>query len=91
MDSMLMFTDAAGNACSLGDATYRFGPYMRRGIPADPITGLGAAVGDIVVTSTGAPIVPAAATGGWAYDTVSGQIVMNSNAVDSRGAAYSTH
>ncbi len=92
MDSMLMFTDVAGNACSLGDAaTYRFGPYMRKAIPADPITGLGSAAADIVVTNTGAAIAPAAATGGWAYDTVSGQIVMNSNATDTRGNAYSTH
>lgn len=92
MDSLLMYTDANGNACSLGDTTtYRFGPYVRKGIPADPITGRGSVAGEIVVTATGAAIAPAAATGGWAYDTVSGQIVMNSNAVDARGNAYSTH
>ena len=33
----------------------------------------------------------AAPVGGWAYDTKSGQIVMNSNAPDTRGKAYSTH
>ncbi len=92
MDSLLMYSDVAGNTCTLGDTTiYRFGPYVRKAIPADPITGKGSVVGEIVVTNTGAVIAPAAATGGWAYDTVSGQIVMNSNAVDSRGAVYSTH
>ncbi len=92
MDSMLMYSDASGNTCSLGDATtYRFGPYVRKGIPADPITGKGSLAAEIVVTNTGAAIAPAAATGGWAYDTLSGQIVMNSNAVDSRGNAYSAH
>ena len=87
-DSMLMYSDAAGQTCTLSDATdYKFGPYLRKAIPSDAITGSTA----IVVTSTGAPIAPAAATGGWAYDTKSGQIVMNSNATDSKGAAYSTH
>jgi len=92
MDHLVMASDASGNSCSVGDpTTFKYGPYIRKGIPNDPITGKGSAVADIVVTSTGAPIAPAAATGGWAYDTKSGQIVMNSNANDSKGKAYSTH
>lgn len=92
MDHMLMASNAAGQTCSLGDpAVYKFGPYLRKGIPADPITGKGGVVADIVVTTTGAAIVPAAATGGWAVDTKSGQIVMNSNALDSKGVALSKH
>jgi prepilin-type N-terminal cleavage/methylation domain-containing protein len=96
MDHLLMASDALGHTCSLSDGvTYKFGPYLRKGIPPDPITGtggnlVGAVAAGIVVTSTGAPIVPAAATGGWAVDTKSGQIVMNSNALDSKGKAYST-
>jgi general secretion pathway protein G len=92
IDSLVMYSDVAGNTCTLGDAViYKFGPYVRRKVPADPITGKGSIAADIVVTSTGAPIAPAAATGGWATDTKSGQIVMNSNALDSKAAAYSTH
>jgi len=91
MDSLLMYSDAAGTTCSVADATHRFGPYIRRGVPADPITGKGALIAEVVVTSTGAALAPAAATGGWAYDTKSGQIVMNSNANDSKAKAYSTH
>ncbi len=92
MDHLLMYSDASGNTCSVGDTTtFRFGPYLRKGIPTDAITGKGSAVGDIVVQTTGAPLAPAAATGGWAYDTKSGQIVMNSNATDSKSKAYSTH
>ena len=92
MDHLLMYSDASGNTCSVGDTTtFKFGPYLRKGIPTDAITQKGSVVGDIVVTTTGAPIAPAAATGGWAYDTKSGQIVMNSNANDSKAKAYSTH
>lgn len=91
MDHLLQYSNAAGQTCTVGDATFKFGPYIRKGIPADPIMQKGSVVGEITVTSTGAPIVPGAATGGWAYDTKSGQIVMNSNANDSKGKAYSTH
>jgi len=92
MDHLLMASDAAGNTCSLSDATtFKYGPYVRKGIPPDPITGKGAAVAEIIATSTGAALAPAAATGGWAVDTQSGQIVMNSNALDSKGKTYSTH
>ena len=92
MDHLLMASDAAGNTCSIGDTTtFKYGPYLRKGIPPDAITGKGSLPAEIVVTTTGAPIAPAAATGGWAVDTKSGQIVMNSNANDSKGKAYSTH
>ena len=92
-DHMLMYSDASGNACSLGDATYKYGPYLRKAVPNDAISNpsKGSVVGDIVVTSAGTPLAPAAATGGWAYDTKSGQIVMNCNATDSKTKAYSTH
>ena len=91
IDHMLMYSDANGKTCSIGDATFKYGPYLRKGFPHASLTGKGSVTADIVVTSTGAPIVPAAATGGWAYDTKSGQIVMNSNANDTRGKAYYTH
>lgn len=92
MDHLLMYSDASGNGCSVGDATtFRFGPYLRKGIPNDAVTGKGSAAGEIVVTNAGSPLAPAAATGGWAYDTKSGQIVMNSNGTDTKGKVYSTH
>jgi prepilin-type N-terminal cleavage/methylation domain-containing protein len=92
IDSMTQYSDAAGNTCTVGDAVvYKFGPYLRKNVPPDPITGKGSVAADIVVTTTGEPIAPAAATGGWATDTKSGQIVMNSNALDSKSVAYSTH
>ncbi len=92
MDQLLTYTNASGQACTLGDAiTFKYGPYFRKGIPSDSITGKGSVAADIVVTTAGTPLAPAAATGGWAYDTRSGQIVMNSNALDSKNNAYSTH
>ena len=45
----------------------------------------------IAVSTTGMPLAPASNVMGWIYNTVTGQIVMNSNSTDSKGAAYSTH
>ncbi len=87
-DQMTMSSDVTGKTCTVPDAvTYRYGPYLRKGIPADPIK----QISTVVVTSAGTPLAPAADTGGWAYDTVSGQLVMNSNKTDSKAKAYSTH
>ena len=77
-----MYSDVSGKACSLGNLTiFKYGPYFRKGIPSDPIK----QISTVVVTSAGAPLIPSADTGGWLYDTLSGQIVMNSNANDSKG------
>lgn len=91
MDQLLMPSDANGNTCTVADTTYKFGPYLRKGIPNDGITGKGSLAAEIDVKVTGAALAPTAATGGWQYDNKSGQIVMNSNANDSKGKAFSTH
>jgi prepilin-type N-terminal cleavage/methylation domain-containing protein len=87
IDQLTKFSSAAGTTCSGADPTTLLGPYLRKGFPAEPISSSAA----IAVATSGTPLAPAAATGGWAYDVKTGQIVMNSNAVDSKGAAYSTH
>jgi len=87
IDQLTKYSSASGTTCSGADPTTLLGPYLRKGVPADPITNSAA----IAVATAGTPLAPAAATGGWAYDNKTGQIVMNSNATDSKGAAYSTH
>jgi prepilin-type N-terminal cleavage/methylation domain-containing protein len=90
IDQLTLYTDANGAACGIGDATYKYGPYLRKGIPADSIK----SVATLAVPGsccTGAPLAPAADTGGWLYDTKSGQIVMNSNGTDSKTRAWTTH
>lgn len=90
IDQMTMYSTASGATCTLGDSTnYKFGPYIRKGIPADSI--LNSAAVALNPGTAGSPLAPAAATGGWMYDYKSGQIVMNSNGNDSKGKAYSTH
>ena len=89
VDQLTLYTNAAGQACTQGGGAFKYGPYVRRGIPNEPINQRGSTAAQITVTATGAPIAPSAATGGWAYDSVSGQFVMNSNALGSDGRAFS--
>jgi general secretion pathway protein G len=86
-DQLTKYSSASGTTCSGADPTTLLGPYLRKGFPSEPITNSAA----LAVATAGTPLAPAAATGGWSYDVKTGQIVMNSNAVDSKGAAYSTH
>jgi general secretion pathway protein G len=87
IDQLTKYSSASGTTCSGADPTTLLGPYLRKGFPAEPINNSAA----IAVATAGTPLAPAAATGGWSYDVKTGQIVMNSNAADSKGAAYSTH
>ncbi|MGB7815391.1 MAG: type II secretion system protein [Methylotenera sp.] len=94
IDQMTMYTDASGGTCDRSVTAEKMvlGPYLRKGVPAEPINNKGSIAAEIVMQLTGAPLpVPATGANGWAYDTKSGQIYMNSPANDSKTKAYSTH
>jgi prepilin-type N-terminal cleavage/methylation domain-containing protein len=82
------YSNAAGQTCSAPAPGFKYGPYLRQGLPSEPIHNTNA----VVVTQAGTPIV-ATAVGGWAYDTQSGQFIMNStdNDTGNPARAYSTH
>lgn len=87
------FSSAGGTTCTASNISATpanntvLGPYLRKGIPADPIKN----VATIAVSTAGLPLVPAVQVGGWAYDVKTGQIVMNSDADDSKTKKYYTH
>lgn len=88
MTSQLAFyTNVAGQACTGADPQTKLGPYLRKGIPPDPITGTTTTV---TIQATGAPLA-AANTGGWKYDNKSGQIIIDHTGNDSKGVAYATY
>ena len=91
IDQLIMASDASGNTCTAADTNYRFGPYLRGAIAVEPISGKGTKAAEIIVTTTGAPVTPTAATGGWAYDSKTGQLFANSNTPDVKGKPISTH
>ncbi|GAC1415464.1 MAG: hypothetical protein NVSMB6_17780 [Burkholderiaceae bacterium] len=88
VDQMTQASTVAGATCTLADTlNNKYGPYIRGALPADPITNSTA----ITISSNGAPAAPTVTTGGYLYDIVSGKLMINSSALDSKGRAYYTH
>lgn len=82
------FTDPDGDEAATKDATHIHGPYLKKGVPADPITGSNA----VAVVSAGAlGLAGTGSTGGWKYDSVTGEIIMNHTGLDPNGTGYDKH
>ena len=85
MDQLTLYTDAAGGACSVSDATnHRFGPYLKKAdIPTDPFLNVSAlevvAAGDLAMTASADP-----GPGGFKYDSQTGKIIINLRAEENR-------
>ena len=84
---LTMYTNAAGQACSTTDATFKFGPYLNTaelgeaGIPNNPITATNAV---LVVSDGNLSMTSAVTTGGWKYDNVAGKLIADHSAYDDR-------
>jgi prepilin-type N-terminal cleavage/methylation domain-containing protein len=84
-DQMQYSSNAAGQTCSIAGGAFRFGPYLRQGIPAEPFNN----DATIAVTDTGTIATPTTTGKGWAYDLKTGRFIMNSAALDSNSKPYS--
>ena len=84
-EQLTLYTDINGGACTVADATFKFGPYLRtadNSMPVNPITEDGSFVisttGDLAMTSAASP------GAGWKYDVKSGKFIADD-------AAYADH
>ena len=90
MDQMVLYTDLDGKACSTSDATYRYGPYLKkRNFQANPITQDAAieivSTGDLVMSGD----TPAE---GWKFDVLTGRFIANDGVnTDINSNTYDTH
>jgi prepilin-type N-terminal cleavage/methylation domain-containing protein len=75
-EALTKLSNVKGETCDANPSggAYVYGPYLRE-VPAEPVT-LSTA---IKIDTTATNVVPAAATGGWQFNNVTGQLVMNSN------------
>ncbi|MCP4407743.1 MAG: prepilin-type N-terminal cleavage/methylation domain-containing protein [Gammaproteobacteria bacterium] len=88
-EQLSMYTDSAGGACSIGDSTFKYGPYLKKStLPANPITGINTlvvvGVGDLNMAGAGTPA-------GWKYDYVAGKFIANDDDADPNGVKYDAH
>jgi prepilin-type N-terminal cleavage/methylation domain-containing protein len=74
------FTDSDGDASATKDATHIYGPYLTRSsMPPDPVMSLAT----VEVGNAGSlPLIATGVAGGWKFDTVTGQLVMNHTSYD---------
>ncbi len=75
MEQLSMFTDTAGGACSIKDAAFKFGPYLKKNtLPNNPITNNAA----LVVVNAGNLVMPGDNVNlGWKYDVLVGKFIAN--------------
>lgn len=92
LNQLTQYSSDTGAVSATRDATHRFGPYLRTGIPPCPVTPRQGLNGVEMVNGATVPAYAAAATtAGWVYNYQTGQICVNSNATDSAGDAYDTY
>lgn len=81
IDQLTMYTNASGQAVGSTSATstYTFGPYLKKGVPNEPISNSNA----IAVSTAGAlDLAVTGTTGGWKYDVKTGNLVANTTESD---------
>lgn len=72
LTQLTRFTDSAGKACTGFDPNqFRYGPYLKEGVPNNPL-GTNATV---TVVSTGVLGLTTGGTGGWRFDSITGELV----------------
>ena len=83
LNQLSQYTEADGDAQLTADATHEFGPYLRKAeIPTEPMTNSNAL--EIVTTGSLGMTATAGDPGGWKFDNVTGQFIVNHSTWDDR-------
>ncbi len=89
---LIQFTDDAGDPSLTRDATHRFGPYLRKGMPPCPVAPRIGKTGVSMVSGVTVPAYVAAdVNSGWVFNFDTGDIVVNSNNTDEDGVSYDAY
>ncbi len=82
LEHLSLYTDAAGEACTISDSNFKYGPYMKKdNLPENPFTDNATTV---VVTAGLLGLVGAGITGGWRFDNLTGQFIADHTSYDNR-------
>lgn len=69
---LVNYTNKNGQACTGYDATqFRYGPYLKEGIPDNPL----GTTNTVTVVSTGILGLSSGGTGGWRFDSITGELI----------------
>jgi len=69
---LTLYTNAAGEVCTGTDpAQFRFGPYLKEGIPVNPL-----GTNNTVTVVTGGVLgITSGSLGGWRFDSITGELI----------------
>lgn len=84
---LTMYSDALGNTCAEKNAAFPYGPYLKSGIPANPlpVAGASAAASAVNVTADTTPLAADnSPTTGWKASSATGEFIANNSAYASR-------
>ena len=65
------YTNAAGEACTGTGANFKYGPYLKDDLPVNPL----GTSNTLTVVSTGILGLSTGSTGGWRFDSVTGEFI----------------
>ncbi|MDH3350628.1 MAG: prepilin-type N-terminal cleavage/methylation domain-containing protein [Gammaproteobacteria bacterium] len=68
------YTNAAGQACTGTDATFRYGPYLKDDLPINPLGDV-TPNNTVTVVTTGTLGLTSGNTDGWRFDSVTGEFI----------------
>jgi general secretion pathway protein G len=82
LDQMSKYTDVNGESCTKSDAAFKYGPYLKKAtLPSNPMT----TSATVLMSTAGAlGMTSAVTTGGWKYDTLTGQFIADHSGYDDR-------
>ena len=90
LDQLSLYSDENGGTCSVKDANFQYGPYLKKGtLPANPITGVATLevvdAADILMAGTNVDL-------GWKYDILAGKFIANDTTdIDGAGPGLETY
>lgn len=83
LNQLALYTDSDGDAQNTQDATHIYGPYLRKDeIPMEPINDIQAL--EIITTGSLGLSATAGDPGGWKFDNVTGQFIINHSTHEDR-------
>ena len=68
------YTNAAGQACTGTDASFRYGPYLKDDLPVNPLA-VTTPNNTVTVVTTGVLGLATGNTDGWRFDSVTGEFI----------------
>ncbi len=83
LTQLTQYTDLDGDVQLTTDATHIFGPYLKKNVmPTEPVTQL--AVLEVITVGALGMVATVGDPGGWKFDNVTGQFIVNDAAWDDR-------